>query len=127
VFSTKYLYEVYNETMKSRGGSVGIETGWTIGVRFPARAGNFSLRHRVQNGSGAHPASYQMGTEGLFAGALSGQVVNVTFHFHLVLKSKNAWRYTSIPQYIFMALCLVKHRATLPYETVDDWILLSGQ
>jgi hypothetical protein len=27
-------------------------------VRFPARAGNFSLHHCVQNGSGAHPASY---------------------------------------------------------------------
>jgi hypothetical protein len=26
-------------------------------VRFPARIGNFSLHHRVQNGSGAHPAS----------------------------------------------------------------------
>jgi hypothetical protein len=29
-------------------------------VRFPARAGNFSLHHRVQNGSGAHPAPYPM-------------------------------------------------------------------
>jgi hypothetical protein len=28
--------------------------------------GNFSLHHRVQNGSGAHPASYPMGTGGLF-------------------------------------------------------------
>jgi hypothetical protein len=27
-------------------------------VRFPAGAGNFSLHHRVENGSGAHPASY---------------------------------------------------------------------
>jgi hypothetical protein len=27
-------------------------------VRFLAGAGNFSLHHRVQNGSGAHPASY---------------------------------------------------------------------
>jgi len=26
-------------------------------VRFPAVVGNFSLLHRVQNGSGAHPAS----------------------------------------------------------------------
>jgi hypothetical protein len=25
---------------------------------FPAGAGNFSLRHRVQTGSGAHPSSY---------------------------------------------------------------------
>jgi hypothetical protein len=40
------------------GGSVGIELGyglddWGSRVRFPAGAGNFSLHHRVQNGSGA--------------------------------------------------------------------------
>jgi hypothetical protein len=37
-------------------------------VRFPAKAGNFSLHHCVQNGSGAHPASYPMGTRGSFLG-----------------------------------------------------------
>jgi hypothetical protein len=36
-------------------------------VRFPAGAGNFS-HHRVQNGSGVHPASYPMGTRGSFPG-----------------------------------------------------------
>jgi hypothetical protein len=36
--------------------------------RFPAEAGNFSLHHRVQNGSGPHPASYPMGTGGSFPG-----------------------------------------------------------
>jgi hypothetical protein len=33
-------------------------------VRFPAGTRNFPLHHRVQNGSGAHPASYPMGTRG---------------------------------------------------------------
>jgi hypothetical protein len=37
-------------------------------VRFPAGAGNFSLHHRVQNGSGAHLASYTMGIRGSFPG-----------------------------------------------------------
>jgi hypothetical protein len=37
-------------------------------VRFPAGAGNFSLHHRVQNGSGAHPASNRMGPRGSFSG-----------------------------------------------------------
>jgi hypothetical protein len=37
-------------------------------VRFPAGAGNFSLHHRVQNDSGAHPASYPMGTGALSLG-----------------------------------------------------------
>jgi hypothetical protein len=54
-----------------RDGSVGIALGYELDdrgsrVRFPARAGNFSLHHRVQNGSGAHPASYPMGTRGSF-------------------------------------------------------------
>jgi hypothetical protein len=35
-------------------------------VRFPA--GNFSLHHRLHNGSGAHPASYPRGTGALFLG-----------------------------------------------------------
>jgi len=37
-------------------------------VQFPAGTGNFSLHHRVQNGSWAHPASYPMGTRGTFPG-----------------------------------------------------------
>jgi hypothetical protein len=37
-------------------------------VSFPAGAGNFSLHHRVQNGSEAHPASYPMATRGSFPG-----------------------------------------------------------
>jgi hypothetical protein len=51
--------------------SVGIALGYGLDdrssrVRFPAGAGNFSLYHRVQNGSGAHPASCPMCTRGSF-------------------------------------------------------------
>jgi hypothetical protein len=58
---------------KSRDSSVGIALGYGPDdrgsrVRFPAGAGNFSLHHRVQNGSGAHPASCPMGTRGFFPG-----------------------------------------------------------
>jgi hypothetical protein len=35
-----------------------------IGVRILAGAGIFSLQHRVQTGSRAHPASYPMVTKG---------------------------------------------------------------
>jgi hypothetical protein len=59
--------------MKSRVSSVGIALGYGLDgrgsrVRFPAGAGNTSLHHRIQNGSGAHPASYQTGTSGSFPG-----------------------------------------------------------
>jgi hypothetical protein len=58
---------------KSRDSSVGIALGyglddWGSRVRFLAGVGNFSLHHRVQNGSGAHPASYPMGTGSSFPG-----------------------------------------------------------
>jgi hypothetical protein len=48
---------------KNRDSSVGIALGYGLedrGFRVPfsAGAGNFSLRHRSQNLSGAHPASY---------------------------------------------------------------------
>jgi hypothetical protein len=58
---------------KSRDSSVGIALGYGLDdrgsrVRFPAGAGNFSLHHRVQNGSGAHSASHPIGTRGSFPG-----------------------------------------------------------
>jgi hypothetical protein len=56
-----------------RDSSVGIALGYGLDdrgsrVRFPAGAGNFSLHHRVQNGFGAHPASYPMGSRVLSLG-----------------------------------------------------------
>jgi hypothetical protein len=57
----------------SHDSSVGIALGYGLDdrgsrVRFPAGTGNFSLHHRVQTGSGAHPASYSMGTKDSFPG-----------------------------------------------------------
>jgi hypothetical protein len=64
---------MYPNGCKSRDSSVGIALGYGLDVRgsrvrFPAGAENFSLHHRVQNGSGAHSASYPMGTRGYFPG-----------------------------------------------------------
>jgi hypothetical protein len=57
----------------SRDSSVGIALGYRLEdrgsrVRFSVGAGNFSLHHRNQNGSGAHPASYPVGTGSSFPG-----------------------------------------------------------
>jgi hypothetical protein len=57
----------------SRDSSVGIAPGYELDdrssrVRFPAGAGNFSLHHRFQNGSEAHPASYPVSTRVFFPG-----------------------------------------------------------
>jgi hypothetical protein len=60
-------------TTKSHDSSVGIVLGyglddWGSRVRFLEGDGNFSLHHHIQNVSGAHPASYPMGTRSSFYG-----------------------------------------------------------
>jgi hypothetical protein len=73
--TTLYLYLVYMYVCVfiHMHSSVGIALGYGLDdrgsrIRFPAGAVNFSLHHRVQDGSGAHPTSYPMGTRGSFPG-----------------------------------------------------------
>jgi hypothetical protein len=78
-------------------------------VLFPAGGGNFSLHHRVQNGSGTHQASNPMGTSGSFPGVkAAGREADHSPQSSAEVK--NAWSYTSTPLYVFMAWCLVKHK-----------------
>jgi hypothetical protein len=44
------------------------DEGYVDFPTFPARAGNFSLIHRVQTGSRVHPASYALSTGVSFLG-----------------------------------------------------------
>jgi hypothetical protein len=86
---------------ESRDSSVGTALGYGLDdrgsrIRFPAEAGNFSLHHRVQNGSGAHPASYPMNTRDSFPGVK--RPVNEADHSPpSSAEVKNAWNYTSTP------------------------------
>jgi hypothetical protein len=65
-------------------------------IRFPVGARNFSLHHRVQNGSGVHPASYPMGTGGSFLRIkLPRREADQSLPFSAEVK--NAWSYTSTP------------------------------
>jgi hypothetical protein len=68
-----YRFCPYAGRYQSRDSSVGIALGYGLDdrgsrFRFSAGAGNFSLHHRGQNGSGAYPASYPMGTKGSIPG-----------------------------------------------------------
>jgi hypothetical protein len=111
---TSELASPCEQGKKSRDSSVGIALGYGLNDqcsrdRLPAEAGNFSLHHRVQNSSGDHSASCPMGTRGSFPrGKRPGREAE-----HSPPSSaevKNAWSYTSTPQYVFMAWCLLKHR-----------------
>jgi hypothetical protein len=111
-FLSSAVFMTVTADNQSRDSSVGIALGYGLHhrgcrVRFLTGAGNFSLRHRFQNGSAAHPASYPMVPEALSPG-LKRPGVKLTTHLHLVPRSKNEWNYTCTPQYAFMAWCSVK-------------------
>jgi hypothetical protein len=82
--------------------------------------GNLSLQHRVQIGFGFHPDSYQW-----VPGALSLEVKRPEREADHPPPSsaevKNAWIYTSTPQYTFMAWCPVKKSTgtTLSLSFID--------
>jgi hypothetical protein len=67
------LKKVFTVFIMNHDSSVSIALGYGLDdrgsrVRLLVGTGNFSLHHCVQNGSGAHPASYPMGTKGSFPG-----------------------------------------------------------
>jgi hypothetical protein len=84
---------------RRQGSSVNIDPtiDWTTGVRSPAEAMDFSSSLCVQTSSHSHPASYPMGTGGLFPGVKRGRGVMITAHTHLVPKSRVNRSYTSCP------------------------------
>jgi hypothetical protein len=61
-------------------------------VWFMSGAGDISLLHSAQTGSGVHSASYPVGTGGCFPWGWSGRDVKPTTHVHLVprLKMENS-------------------------------------
>jgi hypothetical protein len=72
----------------------GLRAGWS-GVRDPAGAGNFSLHHRLQTASGAHPIFCPVGIRATFLGLKrSGRKADLSPPPSVEIK--NAWSYTSI-------------------------------
>jgi hypothetical protein len=80
------------------------------GVRVSARVGNSSLHHRVQTGSGAHPASYSMGNRALFLWVKRPER-EADHSPPSSAEVNNAWSYTSTPQYASVAWCSVTDKA----------------
>jgi hypothetical protein len=93
--------------------SAGRRAGWSR-VRIPVRAGNFSLHHRVQTGSGAHPDSYRTCTKGSFPAGKEAE--GGVDHSHpSSVEVKNAWNYTStLPTPLWRGDQL-KHRNTFTF------------
>jgi hypothetical protein len=97
----------------SRNSSVGIALGYRLDdrgsrIRFPAGAGNFSLHHCVQNGSGAHPASYPRATRGSFPGGEAAGAWSWPLTSIYCQDQRMSGAIPPLPQYAFMAWCLFK-------------------
>jgi hypothetical protein len=74
-------------------------------IVFPAGVAILSPLHRVQTGSGTHPAFLSNGHRGQ-----SGRSVKPTIHLRLVPRW---WMFEALPvlpRYIYMAWCIVQHR-----------------
>jgi hypothetical protein len=81
--------------------------GWTIGVLgFDSGGGG---AENFQNGSEAHPASYPMGATGSFPRVKRSER-EADHSPPSTAEVTNVYGYTSTPQYVFMAWCLVKYR-----------------
>jgi hypothetical protein len=65
----------------------------------------------IQTGSGTNPAFILTGT---------GQYYSPQYNAEI----KNTWRYTSTPQYVFMAWCLVKHRDNFTFTFTGHYFKL---
>jgi hypothetical protein len=92
--SFKYLISI----IKSRDSSVGTATGYGLDdpIRFPAGAGNFSLRYHFQTGYRAHTTSCPMATGGFFPWVRRpGHEADNSSPSSAGIK--NAWNYTSTP------------------------------
>jgi hypothetical protein len=95
--------------------------GWW-GVQVPEGAGNFSLHHHFQTSSGAHPASCPVGIRGPLPGERLPRRETDDSPPSSV-KVRNAWSYTSTPQYASMAWCSVEAQGQLYLSPLDPYIV----
>jgi hypothetical protein len=95
VIKTHYLF-----SRTSRDKAIGMTTGWTTGVRFPAEARYFSLLNSVQTRTGAHPASFTLNS-------CAASSVRETNHSPPSSAEVNNGDILSLPPYVFMAWRLI--------------------
>jgi hypothetical protein len=66
--NSRVLGSSTTEIRRHIGIGAGMAIRWTTGLRFPTGPRECSLLHSVKTGSGAHLASYPLGTGGYFSG-----------------------------------------------------------
>jgi len=90
-----YYYYFGEPGQRSRHSDYMYRAGGSVG-RMPAGERDFLLLCNVQTGSGAHPASYSMGTATLFR-EYSGRGVKFNIHHHQELTLRMSAALTLLP------------------------------
>jgi hypothetical protein len=93
-----------------------------LGFESRGGLGSFFLHHRVHTGSGAHPASYPIGTRAISL-RVKRRGVKLTTHLHLVLRSRMRGAIPPLPQYAFMEWCSVKAQGQLYLYLLPSCVL----
>jgi hypothetical protein len=100
-------------------------------VREPVEDRNFSPHHHVQTGSGSHTISFIHWVPGSSLGE-EQQGLEADHSPQTSAEVKNAWSYTSTPQYAFMAWCSLKKqhkdRFTLTLcfmKSIPAWLVVN--
>jgi hypothetical protein len=76
-------------------------------ISSPGRVKKFYLLYVVQTGSGVHPTSYTMGTEGFFLWGVKRSGREGDHSPETSAEIKKMWLYTSTSFYTFKAQCLI--------------------
>jgi hypothetical protein len=90
---------------------------------IPGRARKDSfIRYRDETSSGAHPASYRMGTAGIFSGSKVARV----WSWPSSAEVKSAWSCSTTNKYVITAWCLIRHeiRVSIVVRHRENFILL---
>jgi hypothetical protein len=113
-----------------------LTTDWTAGVRSLTGEEDFSSNLCVQTGSGAHPASYTMGTGGSFPGGKARPGRDADHSAPSSAEVKKEWGYTSChpnaslwsvtgPLYLFL-WCVNAENATSCPHTLHCLFAING-
>jgi hypothetical protein len=91
-------------------------TGCMTGNSSPGRGWEFFLHHRVQTGTGVHPASYPMGSRASYPGGKAAGA-EADYSHPSIAKVNNTWSCTFTPNTpSWHVLCLKKAHGLLLYS-----------
>jgi hypothetical protein len=102
--------------------STGLQTGrLRFSCSIPGRGWEFFSSPPCPEQLWGPPSLLSNGYQGFFPLGQSSQGVKLTTHLHLVPRSQMSGAIPLLPQYIFMAWCLVKHRENFTFIFHLSW------